>query len=278
MESVRALMAEALRSRVNGPTAEARAREILEAPGDRWFDQGRPIRRVHSDAAMFAGGLRALLLQSLHPLAMAGVSDHSDYRRDPWGRLQRTADFLAATTYGPVEQAQAAVDRVKAVHRHVVGTAADGRPYSAGDPHLMLWVHLCEVDSFLAAVQRYGNRLSAVEADGYVEDMAFVARKLDVPHAPTNVAELRAAIASFRPELAPTPAAREAARFLLFPPMPTYARAPYGVLAAASVALLPWWARWQLRLPVLPVTEEVLVKPAGSAITGLLRWAMTSPS
>ena len=108
-----------------------------------------------------------------------------------------------------------------------------------------------------------------------LRDMGLVAHRLGVPAPPTTVAELRAALAAFRPELLATADARDAARFLMFPPMPAYARAPYGVLAAASVALLPWWARWQLRLPVLPVTEEIVVKPAGAAVTGVLRWAMT---
>ncbi|MFM8777067.1 MAG: oxygenase MpaB family protein, partial [Actinomycetota bacterium] len=88
----------------------------MDAPGERWFAEDRPIRLVHGDASMFIGGLRALLLQSLHPLAMAGVANYSDYRKDPWGRLQRTADFLAATSFGPADEAQKIVDRVKAVH------------------------------------------------------------------------------------------------------------------------------------------------------------------
>ena len=100
---------------------------------------------------MFAGGLRALLLQSLHPLAMAAVAEHSDYRGDPWGRLQRTSYFLAVTTFGPASDAQQAVDRVRAVHQHVTGTAPDGRPYRASDPHLLPWVHIAETDSFLRA-------------------------------------------------------------------------------------------------------------------------------
>ena len=105
---------------------------------------------------MFVGGMRALLLQSLHPLAMAGVAEHSDYRHDPWGRLQRTADFLAATTFGPESEAERAVARVRAVHEHVQGVAADGRPYRANDPHLLRWVHLAELESFLVAYRRYG--------------------------------------------------------------------------------------------------------------------------
>ena len=115
MEPVRNAIATAIRSRVAGPTGRSVVRQIVAADGERWFGRDRPIRVVHSDAAMFVGGLRALLLQSLHPLAMAGVADHSDFRADPWGRLQRTAEFLTWTTFGTVEQAERACHTVRAV-------------------------------------------------------------------------------------------------------------------------------------------------------------------
>ena len=157
MEPVRTTLGSAIRSRVAGPRAKNVVRDIVGAEGERWFSRDRPIWTVHTDAAMFVGGLRALLLQSLHPLAMAGVADHSDFRADPWGRLQRTADFLTWTTFGTAEQAERACRRVRAVHSTVRGTAPDGRPYDATDPHLLRWVHLAEIDSFLAAHQRYGT-------------------------------------------------------------------------------------------------------------------------
>src|SRR3954465_9027560 len=115
---------------------------------------------------MFIGGLRALLLQSLHPLAMAGVAGHSGYRGDPWGRLQRTSYFLAVTTFGLASDAEATVARVKGIPRRVHGVAPDGRPYAASDPHLLKWVHVAEVDSFLRTHQRYGAApLSPADAD-----------------------------------------------------------------------------------------------------------------
>ena len=123
---------------------------------DRRFPAGSPISTVHGDASMFVGGLSALLLQALHPLAMAGVADHSDYRDRPVGRLARTSHFLALTTFGTVEEADAAVAAVRAVHRRVRGVAPDGRPYAASDPHLVEWVHVAEVASFLRAHRRYG--------------------------------------------------------------------------------------------------------------------------
>jgi uncharacterized protein (DUF2236 family) len=277
LDPARTWLADQIRARVIGDQPDDKVAEVMSAPGPRWFADDSVIRRVHGDASMFVGGLRALLLQSLHPLAMAGVAQHSDYRADPWGRLQRTADFLAATTFGPIPVAERSIEIVKRVHTRVVGTASDGRPYSANDPHLLRWVHVCEVDSFLASYQRYGAEpLTADDADAYVRDAALVARKLGVNDPPRTVRELRAELREFRPELAGTTEAREAARFLLLePPLPLAARAPYTMLSAAAVALLPAWTRWPLRLPFLPVSETLLVRPAGSVITQIIRWSLT---
>jgi uncharacterized protein (DUF2236 family) len=278
IDELRSWVAARIRDGVIGPPehAEARHAALFEADGDRWFDDDAAIRRVHADSSMFVGGLRAILLQSLHPLAMAGVAEHSDYRTDPWGRLQRTADFLAATTFGPAAEAERAVAVVHRVHERVVGTAPDGRPYAANDPHLLRWVHLAEIDSFLTAHDRYGAEpLDAAGRDAYVRDTAVVARALGVPAPPESVRALRDQLRAFRPELASSPAAREAARYLLVhPPMPAAARPAYGLIAAAAVALLPRWARLPLRLPYLPVAETVLVRPAGEVLTRTLRWAL----
>src|ERR1700759_5066593 len=121
-------LGEALFARVAGPEGPA-TRARFNAPGRRWFAPDRPIRRVHGDAAMFVGGLRALLLQSLHPQAMIAVAQHSDYRSDPWGRLQRPSTLLAVPTFGAADDAQRAVDRFRDVHRYITGTGRDGEPY-----------------------------------------------------------------------------------------------------------------------------------------------------
>ncbi len=277
LDPARQWLAGQIRSRVIGEQPDDKAAAIMSAPGPRWFPDDSAIRRVHSDASMFVGGLSALLLQSLHPLAMAGVAQHSDFRTDPWGRLQRTADFLAATTFGPIPVAERSIAIVRKVHERVVGTASDGRPYSANDPHLLRWVHVCEVTSFLAAYQRYGaDPLSAQDADAYVKDASLVARKLGVNEPPKNVRELAAELREYRYELRGTTEARQAARFLLLePPLPLAARAPYAVLGAAAIGLLPAWTRWPLRLPFLPVSETMLVRPAGSAMTQLIRWSLS---
>jgi uncharacterized protein (DUF2236 family) len=263
--------------RVAGPEGPQHRDRIHNAVGERWFADDRPIRTVHADSAMFIGGLRALLLQSLHPLAMAGVAGHSGYRGDPWGRLQRTSYFLAVTTFGLASDAEATVARVKGIHRRVRGVAPDGRPYAASDPHLLKWVHIAEVDSFLRTHQRYGAApLSRADADGYVADTARVAGALGVIDPPTTVAELKRQLNSYRPELQGTAEARAAARFLLVrPPLPAYARPPYAVLASAAVASLPLWARWPLRLPYLPLAESTVVRAAGTGLVRTLRWIAT---
>jgi uncharacterized protein (DUF2236 family) len=270
-------LGEALFARVAGPDGAAN-RARFAAPGPRWFEADRPIRRVHGDAAMFVGGLRALLLQSLHPQAMIAVAQHSDYRGDPWGRLQRTSTFLAATTFGTVQDAQRAVDQVRRIHRYVTGTGPDGLEYRADDPHLLRWVHVAEADSFLRCHQRYGARpLDEAGCDGYVDDAARIAVALGVPDPPRTRAELAEALRAYRPELRAIPEALEAARFLVWtPPLPLLARGPYALLAATAVAELPAWARRQLRLPRPSIAESLLLPPVGHGVVGTVRWAMAA--
>lgn len=275
LDTLQRRLGEALFARVAGPEGPAN-RARFAAAGPRWFDADRPIRQVHGDAAMFVGGLRALLLQSLHPRAMIAVAQHSDYRNDPWGRLQRTSTFLAATTYGTADDAQRAVDRVRRVHQHITGVGPDGVPYRADDPHLLRWVHVAEADSFLRCHQRYGARpLDAAGCDGYVADAARIARALGVPDPPQTRQELAAALDAYRPELRAIPQAREAARFLVWnPPLPLLARGPYALLAATAVAELPVWARRELRLPRPHPVESVLAPAAGHGIVNAVRWVM----
>src|ERR1700723_2837104 len=202
-DRVRGRIGAAIAEMVVGPQETSRRRPAVQSPGERWFAEGRPIRQVHSDSAMFIGAIRALLLQSLHPLAMAAVAEHSDYRGDPWGRLQRTSHFVGVTTFGRTGDAQQAITRVRAIHQRVTGTAPDGRPYAASDPHLLTWVHIAEADSFLRAHSRFGAEpLDQAGRDGYVADLARIGARLGVPDPPRTEAELTARIASYRSELA----------------------------------------------------------------------------
>lgn len=274
--ALRQSMSDSLFSLVAGEEGPANRERIHHRPGPRWFAEDRPIRQVHADASMFVGGLSALLLQSLHPLAMAAVDAHSGFRGDPWGRLQRTSTFLAITTYGTTDDAEAAVARVRAVHRCVHGISPDGRRYRACDPHLLLWVHVAEADSFLRAYQRYGaHPLDQDARDGYVADMAQVAARLGAQSPPTTEADLRLQLEAFRPEIRSTPQSRAAARFLLLnPPVSWQLRPAYAVLAAAAVELLPRWARMPLRVPYLPVVEPTVVRTAGRVLTTGLRFVL----
>ena len=280
MLAARRRIGQALFLRVAGPDGARHRDRIHGRPGPRWFEPGSPITRVHGDASMFVGGIRALLLQTLHPAAMRAVSEHSGFRGDMWGRLARTSRFLAVTTFGHAEDAQQAVDVVRAIHDRVTGTLDDGTPYAASDPHLLLWVHVAEVDSFLLAHTVYGKEpLDQAGRDTYVAQTAEVARRLGVVDPPTTEAELRAALAAYRPELRGTEDAREAVSYLLFrPPLPLAARAPYGVLVAAAIGLMPRWTRRPLRLPWLPVSERTVVRALGAAATGAIRGAMSPPS
>ncbi|WP_455361336.1 oxygenase MpaB family protein [Streptomyces sp. SYSU K21746] len=280
VRDLREQLGSSLLTRVAGPAGRENRARIHGTPGPRWFGPDRPIRTVHADASMFIGGLRALLLQSLHPLAMAAVDAHSGYRGDPWGRLQRTSTFLAVTTYGTADHAQQAVDRVRAVHERVRGTTAAGEAYYAADPHLLAWVHIAEVDSFLRAHQRYGaHPLDTTGCDEYIADTSRVAAALGVIDPPRDRAELAERLAAYRPELRATQEARDTARFLLLhPPLPRIARAPYAVLAANAVSTLPLWARRPLRLPYLPGVEETCVRLSGRALTRAIRWAMAPPA
>ncbi len=206
---VRAQLGEELFTRVAGPDGARHRDRIHGRPGPRWFEPGSPITEVHADASMFVGGIRALLLQTLHPAAMRAVSEHSGFRGDMWGRLARTSTFLAVTTFGTADDAQQAVDAVRRIHDRITGTMPDGTPYSASDPHLLGWVHVAEVDSFLRAHAAYGAEpLDQAGRDEYVRQTGVVAEKLGVVDPPQTEDELREALAAVLGEAPPM--AREA--------------------------------------------------------------------
>lgn len=272
-------LGDALFHRVAGDEGPRRRERIHTTPGPRWYAEDSAIRRVHGDASMFVGGMRAVLLQSLHPLAMQAVADHSGYRGDLWGRLARTSAFLATTTFATASDAQAAVDAVRRIHGRITGTMPDGTPYAASDPHLLRWVHVAEIDSFLRAHQRYGAQpLDAAGRDAYVDEAALVAERLgadDVPHSERELAE---AIERFRPELRATDAAREAIGWLVeHPDLPRTAMPGYRLIVAAANELLPPWASEELGLRRHPLLDRTVVPAAGHLVTRTIRWAMAPP-
>jgi uncharacterized protein (DUF2236 family) len=217
------------------------------AADDGFFGPASITWRVSADLASPAAGLRALLMQALHPLAMAGVDQHSGWRRDPVGRLAATSAYLATITFGERAVAAAAAGRVRRIHDHVRGLdAATGRRYAAGDPALLLWVHVALVQSSLAAGQAFGTPLPAADSDRYVAEMVVAAELAGVPRAlvPASVAELDRYVASVRPELRCTPAAAESMGYLLDPPgLDEEIAGFWQDVRDAAIAVLPHWAR-----------------------------------
>jgi uncharacterized protein (DUF2236 family) len=218
-----------------------------DAADDGLFGPASVAWQVSADLASPVAGLRALLMQALHPLAMAGVDQHSGWRRDPVGRLAATSAYLATITFGERAAAAAAAARVRRVHDHVRGVdAVTGRLYAAGDPALLLWVHAALVQSSLAAGQAFGTPLSAEDSDRYVAEMMVAAELVGVPRPliPASVAELDRYVASVRPELHCTPAARESMAYLLDPPgLDQEVAGFWQDVRDGALAVLPEWAR-----------------------------------
>jgi uncharacterized protein (DUF2236 family) len=230
--------------------------------------------RVHGDLSMLVGGIRALMVQTVHPLAIAGVAQHSRYRTDPLGRLRRTAAFVATTTYGSTAEADAAIAKVRSIHDRVRGVAADGRAYSANDPDLLAWVHHVEVQSFLLAYQRIGPGLGRDEADQYVSEMANLGARLGVPDPITKAATLHDWLRR-HPEQHVTAEARAAVRFLAWAPLPLSVRGPYAVLLAAAISLIPIRQRYALGLFLPgPISGRLACEPAARALVGALGWSL----
>lgn len=265
-----------VRSRIAGDDAAERRQRIWHSEGERWDSPGDAIYSVHGDASMFAGGLTALLLQSLHPLAMAGVADHSDYRGDPWGRLQRTSQFIATTTFGTVPDATQLIRTINGVHRAVVGTDYRGRPYDARDPHLLRWVHVAEIWSFLECHRLYGRTaMSAERRDEYVRQASRTGIMLGAKCVPMTVAELDAALEEYRPELEASPAALDARHFLLNePPVGWTDKPAYAMLREGAVAALPPWARRTLGLADGPLGSRAVALHLGRTGVSTLRWVL----
>ena len=238
------------------------------------FGAGSVAWKVHAHPSAIVGGISSLIVQTLHPLAMAGVAEHSDYRSDPLGRLRRTVAFVAATTFGRAAQAEEAIAAVRRVHEHVKGVAPDGRPYDANDPDLLAWVHHVEVESLLLAYQRVGPGLSAGEADDYVREMARLGELMGARSPVTTARDLREWVLH-HPEARATPEARSAVRFLARLPLPLAARPAYAVLFSAAASLVPWGWRMQLGLLVPgPVSGRLACEPAARALCAAMGWAL----
>jgi uncharacterized protein (DUF2236 family) len=238
-------------------SAAAYAAAVPDQPGDDgYFGPASVTWRVSADLSAPVAGLRSLMLQALHPLAMAGVDQHSGWRRDPVGRLAATSAYTATVTYGDRATADRAARQVRAIHERVHGVdAVTGLPYDAGDPALLLWVHAALVDSALAAIDLFGTPLPEADADRYVAEMAVAATLLGVPRpmVPETAAALGQYVADTRPELACTPAAAESMGYLLdVVGLDEEIAELWQDIRDAAVAALPGWARDMYGYPAPP--------------------------
>lgn len=245
--SPQAVLRRTLVSRVQALFHDPSRAEVPVVRSDRaLFPNDSVIWRVHGDVTtMMIGGVTALLLQMLHPAALAGVWEHSTFRNDMLGRLRRTARFIAVTTYAERGQADAAIDRVRAVHEHVRGVLDNGTAYSASDPDLLAWVHVCETIGFLDAWMRYREPLmSRADQDAYVAEAAVVALRLGADPVPQTRAEAEVLIERFRPRLAGGERVRAVATMILDQPPKSRIAAPaQRLLMEAAIDLLPAWAK-----------------------------------
>lgn len=220
---------------------------------DGYFGPESITWRVMAEPVTFVGGLRALLLQALHPEAMRLLALNTRYRNAPWTRLQHTGEFVGTVTFAPRADVDAAAARVRAIH-HKLGV---------DKPDLLAWIHATEIDSFLIAARRAGAAISAAEADVYIAEQRISGRLVGVPESllPTSMAQLRSYLHAMRPQLHVTLEAVAGVRFVLAPPMsvPLQYRLParlgWTSLAGLAVGLLPRWARRMYGLPGLPPVD-----------------------
>lgn len=240
------------------------------------FGPDSMVWEVHADfTSMMVGGVSALLLQMLHPLALAGVWDHSTFRQDMLGRLRRTSLFIAGTTYGGAHDAEQLLEKVRTIHLQVVGHAPDGRPYAASDPELLTWVHVSEVSQFLAGYLRYVDpHLPVSEQDRYYREVALIAERLGAQEVPKSRQAIEAYLERMRPQLLCDERTREVVRLLYAAPMPSILAKPFGSLVMqAGVDLLPDWAS-DLLGEHQAAWRRPLIRSSVQRTATLLRWAI----
>jgi uncharacterized protein (DUF2236 family) len=260
------------------PLARAYERSVPERPKDGGlFGPGSVVWRVHRDRSFPLAAIRSLMIQALHPLAMAGVAEHSNWQRDPFGRMAATAGYVLTVTYGDTAAAESAAARVRAVHTHVSGTdEVTGLAYRAEDTELLLWVHAGMVDSIVHVVQRYGRSLDAADADRYVAEMARFAEIIGVPatRVPTSVDALRQYLESVELRQA-TPAAVEAIGIVLDPPgLDDDTRDLWHDLGRVAAGTLPAWARSMYGFEETP--PELMEREPVRQLIGALDFAFES--
>ncbi|MGA7508787.1 MAG: oxygenase MpaB family protein [Erwinia billingiae] len=251
--------------------------DLSKPPGDPGlYGPDSVIWRVHGDfSSMLCGGISALLMQMLHPLALAGVWDHSTFRSDMMGRLRRTIQFIAVTTFGNTVDAQTLIERVKRIHLQVTGVDAQGVEYAASDPRLLTWVHVAETSRFLASHVRYKNpQLSLAEQDRYYAEAAVVAEALGAEQVPKSVHEVEAYLLAMQPQLRCDERTREVLSILMNAPAPSWqARPAMKAMLMAGIELLPEWAQQQFGFRFSPLRRR-LIRLRINLLAKALRWSI----
>ncbi|MDQ1568058.1 MAG: hypothetical protein QOF96_2938 [Actinomycetota bacterium] len=237
-----------------------------------WFGPDSVTWRVHADTSMLVAGMTAFALQTLHPRAMAGVWDHSAFGGDFFGRTRRTGEFVQGVVYDPSAAAERRCASLRRIHDRVVGHTPDGRPYSAGDPDLLEWVHVTEYLAIASANRRFAaHPMSRAELDTYVAEVARVGSAVGVVDPPRTWAELDAAFRRHAPALAVGEQAATAVRYLENPPfLPAVARPPWRAVWAGSLACLPPLGRTLLRTTEPPLPEVAACRALVRAVGRLL--------
>lgn len=234
--------------------------------------------KLHADfPGMMSGGICALMLQTLHPLALAGVWDHSNFRDDMVGRLRRTTAFVAVTTYAAADEARRLIDKVRAIHHRVRGTTPDGRAYSADDPALLTWVHCTEMWSFVQGYQRYrGVRLPEQVLDRYFDETRRIAEALGARDVPRSKAQIDAYFLDVQEQLRFSDRSREVMDVLAHIRLPIpISRIARQVFLGAGAALLPPWARARLQRNRLQRLRDLSAARSLRTMAPLFRTALS---
>jgi uncharacterized protein (DUF2236 family) len=230
---------------------------------------------VHADFGTLVGGIRALLMQALHPGSLTGVATHSRYEQDALGRLAGTIRWLTVTTFGSHAAVAGEAQRVNRMHKRVTGeyetAQGEQRPYKAADPDLLLWVHIAFMDSFLRCHQMYAWREIPGGADAYVRLWAKSVEPIGLVSAPLTEAALIAEIERYKRELVATPKTLDVVKFIKRPPLPVLARPVYWLLFEAAVVSLPIEFRALLGLKA---KSAALIKPLTRGVLRLIRIAI----
>jgi len=262
-------------------------KQVAEGEGAGLYLPNQAPWIVHADFATLVGGIRALLMQALHPGSLTGVRQHSRYKDDPLGRLAGTIRWLTVTTFGPIASNQKEADRVNRLHTRVKGeyqtAAGESRPYQAADKDLLLWVHVAFMDSFLRTHQNYSKRPIPGGADEYVRLWAASVRPLGLDVAPQSEAELLETLRGFEKDLVVTDDTRDVIKWIKNPPLPLAAKPFYRLFFFAALASMPpsyqaligeralplWFVKWQttniLRAMRIAIGDESPIEEASVA-------------